>query len=220
MDKSKNLTPAEEQLLQDLEEAYQHELHVVQDGERSALPPKGRYVYLLSCNGKLVVAGHGDKNRARVVLDAAGGRATVGHVKGLFVRLVRKYRPDHQFLGLWMGPMSPEEAKRVEKDVHKRFGGNSLSLPEDVKLALETELKAVSESGALLVRLATLSFYSGLSDLRRWTQAGLVRHEDAVAIDNLLGGAICLPAAKAPGKASKRRTPVASTESSASVATS
>jgi hypothetical protein len=183
---------AERHLLQRLRDAYQ-QVHAADTQDFGKEMPRGRYVYLLSCDGELVVAGQGEKARAVVVLDAPGGRVTIGHVKSLFVRLVRKYRPRSRFLGLWIGPLPSDEAKRIEADIHKRFGGNALALPSDVHHLLERDLAQLTDSAALIVRLAILSYYSGLSDLRRWAQAGLIQHGDAIAIDTLLAGAICTP---------------------------
>lgn len=183
---------AEAALLAELK-VHGHDVITIGDAGAIKALSKDYYVYALSCDGALVVAGLGRTNRVRVIGDGATGPATMGHVKSLYVRLLRKYRPNSRFTGYCLGPMSRREAKQVEKLIHAKMGGNKLALPPDVKSALDLDLEKLSGNAALLVRLAVRSNFCGFSDLRRWAQDKLIDIADSEAINKLLGIDICVP---------------------------
>lgn len=138
--------------------------------------PTGKFmVYVLECNGRAIVVGHGKKNRARVILDSEAA-ITPSHLKAIFVRLHHLFpdpRGETGFARYLVTCESKEEAKAVEKALHALIHGNDRQLPEHINRALFAGIPERSIPWMLL-KMALASSYDGLGDLRKWRIDGII----------------------------------------------
>jgi hypothetical protein len=135
------------------------------------IPRNSELVYGLILDDVAVVCGRGKCNRAKVIFD--GAQQTTVHIKAMTVRLHRRYGPPHQVVERFVIPCaSKAEALAVERDLHARIGGAGANIPPEIQAALLHGL-APGSAAFLLLRAALTSAYDGLSDLRRWRDAGI-----------------------------------------------
>lgn len=134
--------------------------------------PKGIYlVYILSYNSEPLIIGHGRQNRAKVIFDDIN-RVTTGHIKALFVRLYRLFG-DGVFKQFIIECLDKGEAQRIEKNLHKQFGGNNRDFPLNFRIKLFDGLDKASLS-YLLLEISLRSSFDGLSDLKKWYSDGII----------------------------------------------
>src|SRR5436305_1294680 len=90
----------------------------------------GVYVaYVLAIDGYAIVVGHGRRNRAKVIFDSLE-KITSGHIKAIIVRLHALFpAKDAKFERFTIYCTDKMEAKKVEAQLHREIGGNSLDLP-------------------------------------------------------------------------------------------
>jgi hypothetical protein len=135
------------------------------------IPRNSELVYGLILDDVAVVCGRGKCNRAKVIFD--GAQQTTVHIKAMTVRLHRRYGPPHQVVERFVIPCaSKAEALAVERDLHRSIGGDGPNIPPEIQAALLHGL-APGSAAFLLLRAALTSAYDGLSDLRRWRDAGI-----------------------------------------------
>ena len=137
------------------------------------IPAQGYMVYVLSCDDRAIVVGHGKKNRARIILDSAT-LITLNHVKAIFVRLHHLFpKKGSKFDRYLITCASKEEAKAVERQLHTLIGGNSRGLPARIRRQLFAGITRHSMPW-LFLKLALLSSFDGLADLRGWHRARII----------------------------------------------
>ncbi len=149
---------------------------VVRPTSQADLMPPGRYgVYILALNERPIVLGHGRRNRARVIFDDTAS-ITPNHIKSIFVRLYHLYGSG-TFARYLINCADKTEAIEIETSLHHRIGGNSRDLPKDI---LDKLFSGIEPEGicALLLKIALTSSYDGISDLRRWKKARLIKESD------------------------------------------
>ncbi len=135
------------------------------------IPRSQELIYGLILNDVTVVCGRGKFNRAKVIFD--GAQQTTVHIKALTVRLHRRYGPPQQVVERFVIPCATKaDALLVERDLHQRIGGDGPNIPAQIQTALLAGLAPASPA-YILLRAALLSAYDGLSDLRRWREAGI-----------------------------------------------
>ncbi len=130
-------------------------------------------VYILAYDDIAIVIGRGKKNRAKVMFDNEHHHTT--HFKSLLVRLYHIYGDD-KFNRFIIKCNNKEESQRIEKDLHKRLGGNTSDLPNKIRKCLFENITPGSYV-ELFLRLALLSSYDGLSDLRKWRKNNIIDTE-------------------------------------------
>lgn len=145
--------------------------HAIVPHSLDEIPRNQELVYGLILNDVAVVCGRGKFNRAKVIFD--GPHQTTVHIKAITVRLHRKYGPPHQVVERFVIPCeSKGQAQAVERDLHARIGGAGANIPPAIQAALLDGLSPGAPT-SLLLRAALVSAYDGLSDLRRWRDAGI-----------------------------------------------
>ncbi|MEO0054440.1 MAG: hypothetical protein RLZZ50_387 [Verrucomicrobiota bacterium] len=145
--------------------------HAIVPHSLADIPRHQELVYGLIVDDVAVVCGRGTFNRAKVVFD--GAQQTTVHIKAMTVRLHRRYGPPHQVVERFVIPCaSKAEALAAERDLHARIGGAGANIPPAIQAALLAGL-APGSPVSLLLRAALVSAYDGLSDLRRWRDAGI-----------------------------------------------
>lgn len=129
------------------------------------------YVYILSYNERAIVVGQGQRNRARVIFDDIE-ISTDNHYKSLFVRLYRLFGNGvfNQFL---ITCNSRDESKIIETALHREIGGKGTVIENDILENLFQNIERSSSIWAFL-KIALLSSYSGLSDLKKWRRGGII----------------------------------------------
>lgn len=138
------------------------------------LPTDQQMVYILTFNDRPIVVGRGKRNRAKIVFDDKE-HITCGHVKALLVRAYQLYGKGdfHRYI---IRCDSKGESHQIENELHDEIGGNKTKLPEEIEKELLD--KASNNPEAILVlRIALLSSFDGISDLRKWRRKGLLRDE-------------------------------------------
>ena len=140
--------------------------------------PTGEYlVYVLERNGRVIVLGHGQRLRARVILDDLT-HSTKNHLKALFVRLYHVYGHETDvYRRFVIRCANKAEATAVERQLHGRLGGNNRDLPAAIRSSLFDGLTPHSVPWTLL-HVAVLSSYDGLTDLRNLRQHGVISNSD------------------------------------------
>jgi hypothetical protein len=136
--------------------------------------PRGVYmVYILVCDGRPIVVGHGKHNRARVIFDDAE-HTTSGHIKAIFVRAYHLFG-GKRFERYFIECDSKSEAKVIEKDLHGKIGGDSRELPDEVgnRLFDGFDAKSVPE---MILRIALNSSFDGLADLKLWRKKAILEN--------------------------------------------
>jgi hypothetical protein len=137
---------------------------------------KDKYmVYILSVikndEERAIVAGHGKKNRAKIIFDNTQC-TTAGHVKAMLVRLYHLYYQADSYKRYIIKCDSKDDARNIEKEVHKHVQGNTNKLPDDIKKEL-LDLKKIDcgnlkDIVSLILNIALESSYDGLEDLNKW----------------------------------------------------
>ena len=79
---------------------------------------------------------------------------------------------------------SKEQSKEIEKEKHKRIGGNSLEIEKSIQLSLFKNINNTTVE--LLFRIAISSSYSGLSDLKKWHNHKIISEKDWELISSKL----------------------------------
>jgi len=148
--------------------------------------PTGQYlVYALERNGQVIVLGHGQRSRARVVLDDLT-HTTKNHIKALFVRLYHVYGSESDVYQRFVIRCADKaEAAAVERQLHSRLGGNNRDIPDAIRSSLFAGLTPHSVPLTLL-HAALLSSYDGLNDLRNLHQHGIISNSDWAVITRKL----------------------------------
>lgn len=155
-----------------LDELQKHCLDVSIPKGIDEITNKSNYmVYILTFNEKAIVLGHGKKNRASVIFDDKDN-ITSNHFKALLVRLYHLFG-NGQFERYIIKCKDKEEAKKVEKNLHNIFGGNTKNIPPEIeeKLFESIDKKSVTH---LVLKMALMSSFDGLSDLYKWHNAGIL----------------------------------------------
>lgn len=148
--------------------------------------PSGEYmVYLLYFNRNAIIIGQGRRNRARVILDNLNVR-TKGHIKALFVRLYCMYGGDGAFLRFIIPCNNQVEAKKMERKLQAKFGGNNRLIPEEIRNGLFDGLEPESHI-RMLLEIAINSDFDGLNDVVKWKTKGIISNEIWADISNRLG---------------------------------
>ncbi|TWW09347.1 hypothetical protein E3A20_15230 [Planctomyces bekefii] len=129
------------------------------------------YVYILTYENRAIVVGQGKRNRAKVIFDNVNIR-TDYHYKSLLVRLYRLFGNGvfNQFL---ITCNSRDESKIIEKELHREIGGKGTVIENDILEILFQNIERNSSIWAFL-KIALLSSYSGLSDLKKWRKGGII----------------------------------------------
>ncbi len=134
--------------------------------------PRSVYmVYILVCDSNPIVVGHGKHNRARVIFDDAS-RITSGHIKAIFVRAYQLFGGNN-FERYFIVCDNKSEAKEIEKDLHRKIGGDTRALPDPIKEKIFDGV-APNSVTEMLLRIALNSSFDGLADLRLWRKKGIL----------------------------------------------
>lgn len=140
------------------------------------IPKDGYMAYILERDAKAVVVGHGERKRAKVILDSLE-TSTAGHLKAIFVRLYQLFSPATTVFSRYLVVCAnKKEARDVEKKLHASIGGNHRELPPDIIEKLFADIPERSMPWMLL-KMALASSYDGLSDLSNWSKHGLIDPE-------------------------------------------
>jgi hypothetical protein len=131
-------------------------------------------VYILTFNSNPIVVGHGKKNRAKIIFDSEN-QITTGHLKSIFVRLYNLYGEGY-FERFIINCTDKEEAKEIEKKLHRQIGGNNRNIPENIKSQLLNGLEN-SSIVRLTLEIALCSSFDGISDLKKWRAEGILNDE-------------------------------------------
>lgn len=122
-------------------------------------------VYILIFNNIPIVLGHGKKNRAKIIFDNEN-QITSSHLKSIFVRLYQLYA-EGEFERFVIFCRDKDEAKEIEKVLHREIGGNNRNIPENIKNRLFNGLED-SSIVRLILEIALRSSFDGISDLKKW----------------------------------------------------
>jgi hypothetical protein len=141
------------------------------------------YVYVLTYNNSPIVVGHGKKNRAKVIFDDSG-IVTQSHLKALLVRLYRIFG-DGDFSQYVISCISKEEAKIIERNLHINIGGNRNEIDQNLLTRLFDGINIDSRQ-YIYLKLALLSSFDGLADLKKWRRNGVISDADWEVISNRL----------------------------------
>jgi hypothetical protein len=149
---------------------------VAQVNESNDLLPRTDYgVYILTLNDKAIVVGHGKYNRARVIFDNLE-TITKPHIKAIFVRLYQLFG-EGEFRRYHIRCSSKEESQKIEKDLHEKIGGDSRQLSPEILEKLFEGIEPESTAETLL-KIALVSSFDGLSDLRLWRRKWIINDSD------------------------------------------
>lgn len=139
------------------------------------------YVYILTFNDSPIVVGHGKKNRAKVIFDDIN-TITQGHLKAFLIRIYRIFG-DGLFNQFVINCDNKEEAKIIENNLHLNIGGNRNVINQNLLVSLFDGIDVNSKQWVYL-KLALLSSFDGLSDLKKWRREGVISDEDWLVISN------------------------------------
>jgi hypothetical protein len=144
-------------------------------------------VYILTYKGKPIVVGHGKEDRARVIFDSVNKKPTKSHIKSLLVRIYHIYgSSNHDDFRRYIVPQkNKSDAKELEAYLHKKFGGNSTEIPNDLKESLFKDMEN-DEVSKMILQMALISSYSGCSDLDKWKRKGIISAKQWESISNRL----------------------------------
>lgn len=134
--------------------------------------PDGYMVYILTFNDNAIVVGKGKKNRAIVIFP----ETNVAHYKSLLVRLYWIYHNEEKdvFVRYIIPCQDDKQAREIEKHLHNNIGGTGTALPEFIEQNLFENL---NNEAKLILKLALVSSYDGLSDLKKWHKERLLSDE-------------------------------------------
>jgi len=155
-----------------LEQKYPSKLLVI--NSLTEIPSKEYLVYILFYENEPIVLGHGKKNRASVIFDSIN-KITSSHIKALFVRL---------YVLFGSGSLKryiiicndKNEAKNIERELHKLIGGNNRHIPEFIFSNLFSGINEDSIE-SLILKIALNSSFSGIDDLKKWKREGILSEE-------------------------------------------
>ena len=135
------------------------------------IPGDEYMVYIFGMNGSAVVVGHGQKNRAKVILDNQD-YLTPNHIKSLHVRccVMHGQGPFEKLIILCDSKAS---ARQTELEIQALLGGNVLQLPSQVEEKLFEDIEPGSMTDKVL-RMAMASSFSAIADLLKWNRLGLL----------------------------------------------
>jgi hypothetical protein len=139
------------------------------------IPSNVYMVYILICDGKAIVVGHGQFNRAKVVFDDINN-ITRGHIKALYVRLYKLFSPKSKFEPYIIECSDKTHAQKIEKYLHNKIGGNTREISESIMSHLLDEFEENSLE-SILLRMALYSSFDGISDLVKWKREGIIKDE-------------------------------------------
>lgn len=139
---------------------------------RDQIPAIGFMVYVLGYNNEAIVLGSGGRRRSEVIFDDVT-HITNSHIKALAVRLYTLFGTG-RFSRFIILCKSKEEAAVIEKHLHTKLGGNTLIIQDEICSKLFENIDPESTTYFVL-KLALLSYYDGLSDLKKWRANGLLR---------------------------------------------
>ena len=135
------------------------------------IPGDEYMVYIFGMNGTAVVVGHGQKNRAKVILDNQD-HLTPNHIKSLHVRCCVMHGQG-PFEKLIIPCDSKASARQTELEIQALLGGNVLQLPSQVEEKLFEDIEPGSMTDMVL-RMAMASSFSAIADLLKWARLGLM----------------------------------------------
>ncbi len=138
------------------------------------IPVNQYMVYIFGMNGSAVVVGHGQKNRAKVILDNQD-YLTPNHIKSLHVRCCVMHGQG-PFEKLIIPCDSKASARQAELEIQALLGGNVLQLPPQVDEKLFEGIEPGSMTD-LVLRMAMASSFSAIADLLKWARLGLLNTE-------------------------------------------
>ncbi len=141
------------------------------------------YVYILTYNNSPIVVGQGRKNRAKLIFDNID-KITQGHYKALLVRIYRLFG-DGNFEQFVIQCINKEEAMIIEKNLHERIGGNNTDINQELLTKLFQNIN-VNSSQWVYLKLALLSSFDGLSDLKKWRRNNIINDQDWTNISQRL----------------------------------
>lgn len=155
----------------------------VQIKDLNQLPSNTYMVYILATKDKTLVVGHGKSNRAKIIFDDLN-HCTYNHIKSLFVRLNILFEQAelHRFIIICD---SKGEASTRENEIHRLIGGNNRSVSVTIQDNLFSPLDQDSKA-SLYLRIALVSSFSGMSDLRNWRKEKIINEIDWNTITDLL----------------------------------
>lgn len=133
------------------------------------------YVYILTFNNVPIVVGQGRKNRAKLIFDNID-KITQGHYKALLVRIYWLFG-DGSFEQFAIQCCNKEEAMIIEKNLHGIIGGNNTDLDQVLLNKLFHNINTNS-SLWIYLKLALLSSFDGLSDLKKWRRNNIINDQD------------------------------------------
>ena len=137
------------------------------------IPVNQYMVYIFAMNGTAVVVGHGQKNRAKVILDNQD-QLTPNHLKSLHVRCCVMH--GGLFEKMIIPCDSKASARQTELEIQALIGGNVLQLPTQVEQKLFEDIEPGSMTD-LVLRMAMASSFSAIADLLKWARLGLLNTE-------------------------------------------
>ncbi len=136
------------------------------------MPRGSEMVYLLAHGEELVVAGRGERNRAKVIFD--GLHTTTVHYKAMKVRILHVYGDrDVPFRRFIIVCPDRTRSTTVERKVHQILGGNNNNSNQAYLDAIFSAL-GDDEIAKIFMKLALLSSYDGLSDLKKWREKEVI----------------------------------------------
>ncbi len=139
--------------------------------------PRGKYlVYVLTCGDKAIIVGQGKKNRAQVIFDSLEKDRITPHIKAIFVRLHLLFAKCTRFYRYIIECNDKDEAKRIENDVHDIIGGNTRDIADFISARLFEGIRPDCLA-YMVIKMALLSSYDGISDLNKWRREGLLNDE-------------------------------------------
>ena len=134
--------------------------------------PQGYMVYILLYNGSAIVVGQGQADRAKVIFVSSTGK-TPTHYKSMLVRLYMRYESTGVYDRLIIPCKTQADARTIEANLHSLIGGTGINLTPAITTALYHGVTPGSVE-ELLIKQALLSSFDGLSDLRKWNNAGII----------------------------------------------
>lgn len=138
------------------------------------IPLNKQMVYILLFNEKAIIVGRGKKNRAKVIFDSLD--KFTDHYKATMVRLYNLYENDAKYTRIIIPCKDKKESELIEKDLHKKIGGEGIFLTNKIKLELFSDLDDNSMEN-MLIKMILISSYNGISDLRNWRKCDLLTQE-------------------------------------------
>ena len=150
----------------------------------SQIPDERCLVYILARDSQALVCGLGHKNRARVIFDDGVTQATPSHIKSLFLRTYHRHGDPAHWQRFIVPCADRKEASALEKLFHAAIGGNTSQLPQEIVDRLKTGL---SQTANMVLDMARYSAFSGLRDLRKWREVGVIDNTTWDQITDRLG---------------------------------